>query len=62
MERQPSESVVNGKLWKNHFYLAILQSSVLTQTTQKQTDTIPENVNTLLSKHGLHSSNQSEDS
>ncbi|WP_165485070.1 hypothetical protein [Legionella rowbothamii] len=53
---------MNGKLWKNHFYLAILQSSVLTQTTQKQTDTIPENVNTLLSKHGLHSSNQSEDS
>ncbi|WP_058535440.1 hypothetical protein [Legionella saoudiensis] len=30
------------------------------QTSQEQTDTIPENVSTLLSKHGLHSSNQSE--
>jgi hypothetical protein len=48
------------KLWKNHFYLPILKPSVLAQTTQEQTDTIPENVSTLLSKHGLHSSNQSE--
>jgi TolA-binding protein len=30
------------------------------QTSQEQTDTIPENVSTLLSKHGLHSLNQSE--
>ncbi|USQ13011.1 hypothetical protein J2N86_09880 [Legionella lytica] len=35
-------------------------ASSSTQTDQEQTDTIPENVSTLLSKHGLHSSNQSE--
>ncbi|MDR3501398.1 MAG: hypothetical protein P4L79_02345 [Legionella sp.] len=32
------------------------------QTTHEQIDTIPENVNILLSRHGIHSSNQSEDS
>ena len=35
-------------------------ASSSTPTSQEQTDTIPENVSTLLSKHGLHSSNQSE--